>query len=307
MPLYKKVKNDLKPIKEENIPVEHDIQKVTEFNLGEVFGLQYISSEFSLNNLRIDTLAFDRENRTFVIIEYKKDRSFSVIDQGFSYLALMLNNKAEFLVEYNEKIRRPLRREDINWSQSRVIFISPFFTPHQRAAINFKNLPIELWEIKFYDDNLIEYKEIEPLEISEKIETITGSKFIKEVTKEIKTYDLDTHLKRGSEKTRKIFHLLREKIFDLGEVTEKYLQFYVGYHIGDRKFNFAVVHFYKEKLEVFILLPKDKLDDPKRWARTVPRSWGWAKNLKLFTIKSEKDISYAMELIRQSYEFNRNR
>ena len=42
---------------------------------------ELIKSEFALNNLRIDTLAYDNENSSFVIIEYKRDRNFSVIDQ----------------------------------------------------------------------------------------------------------------------------------------------------------------------------------------------------------------------------------
>jgi len=309
MPLFKKTKNKLIKIKEKSITIpEERIQEITENNLKEIFGLEYISSEFALNNLRIDTLCFNPENNSFVIIEYKKDRSFSVIDQGFAYLALMLNNKAEFLLEYNEKVKsKQLNRVNVNWSQSRVIFISPFFTSYQKAAINFKNLPFELWEINFYENNLVEYEKIEPIESSEKIETITGDKFIKEISKEIKTYDLEWHLKRGSEKTRNIFKVLQEKIFELGDIKEKYLQFYIGYRIGDGSFNFCSIHFYKEKLEIDILIPDDKLNDPKKWAKKYPKSFGFAKNLKSFNIFSEKDIAYAMNLIEQSYEFNKKR
>src|SRR3989344_3868520 len=307
MALFARQKNKLGSVSEKSAPIEREIQQLTEANLQEVFNLQFVSTEFAHNNLRIDSLCYDPENKAFVIIEYKKDRSFSVIDQGFSYLALMLNNKAEFLIEYNEKTHKPLRREDINWEQSRVIFVSPFFTPHQKAAINFKNLPIELWEIKFYSNDLIEYKQIEPLETSEKIETITGSKFIKEVTKVVKTYDLEMHLKKGSDKTRSLFRNLQEKILDLGEIAEKYLQLYVAYRIPDQKINFVSIHFYKEKLELYILIEADKISDPRNVAKAVPESYGWAKNLRRFEIREEKDISYAMELIRQSYEFNKNR
>jgi hypothetical protein len=38
--------------------------------------------------------------------------------------------------------------KDINWIQSKVIFVSPFFSPYQRKTIEFHDLPIELWEIK---------------------------------------------------------------------------------------------------------------------------------------------------------------
>jgi RecB family endonuclease NucS len=95
MPLFTLSNHKLKKINEKKIDLEKDIQTITENNLNEVFGLKFVSTEFALNNLRIDTLAFDEETQSFVIIEYKKDRSFSVVDQGFAYLALMLNNKAD--------------------------------------------------------------------------------------------------------------------------------------------------------------------------------------------------------------------
>jgi predicted transport protein len=309
MPLFKKKENKILQIKEKSNPLEKDIQKTTEENLNEIFGVDFISSEFQLNGLRIDTLCFNKESNSFVIIEYKKDRSFSVIDQGFAYLSLMLNHKADFLLEYNEKNKgKSLNRESVNWEQSRVIFISPSFTVHQKAAINFKNLPLELWEIHYYDEDLIEYEQIEPLENSENIETVTGGdKLIKEVTKSIKVYDLDLHLKRGSDDTRKLFYALKEEIMDLGEIKENPKQEYVGYRISDGHINFVAVHFYKEKLELTILIPDKNLEDPKKWTRKVPDSFGWAKNLKFLTITSEKDIRYAMNLIEQSYEFNKDR
>ena len=55
----------------------------------ELFDLALVRSEFELHGLRIDTLAFDKESGAFVIIEYKKDRNFSVVDQGVAYLNLV--------------------------------------------------------------------------------------------------------------------------------------------------------------------------------------------------------------------------
>jgi RecB family endonuclease NucS len=42
----------------------------------ELFDLEYVKSEFELHGLRIDTLAFDKESKGFVIIEYKRDKNF---------------------------------------------------------------------------------------------------------------------------------------------------------------------------------------------------------------------------------------
>ena len=57
------------------------------------------------------------------------------------YLNLMLNNKADFILEYNEASSpEPLKKEDVDWSQSRIIFIAPEFTRYQQHAIGFKDL-----------------------------------------------------------------------------------------------------------------------------------------------------------------------
>jgi hypothetical protein len=51
-------------------------------------------------------LAYDAQACAFIIIEYKRDKNISVVDQGFTYLSLMLENKADFIVEYNESLKR---------------------------------------------------------------------------------------------------------------------------------------------------------------------------------------------------------
>jgi len=102
-------------ITEEQFPLEREVQRLTEANLQELFELVYVRSEFDLHGLRIDTLSFDRESGAFVIIEYKKDRNFSVVDQGVAYLNLMLNNKADFILEYNAVFSaQPLKREHVD-------------------------------------------------------------------------------------------------------------------------------------------------------------------------------------------------
>lgn len=117
MPLFKAGQKSLELVKEIKFDLERNIQQLVENNLEQVFGLKFVSSEFQHQGLRIDTLAFDEENKSFVIIEYKRDKSQSVIDQGFSYLALMVNNKAEFILQYNESMRDNLKRTDVDWEQ----------------------------------------------------------------------------------------------------------------------------------------------------------------------------------------------
>ena len=118
MAIYKTGKK-LEFVKEFPFKLEKDIQKLVEENLKNLLHLDFIRSEFTLNNFRLDTLAFDNENKSFVIIEYKRDKNFSVIDQGYAYLSLMLNNKADFILEYNESQQTTLKRTDVDWTQSK--------------------------------------------------------------------------------------------------------------------------------------------------------------------------------------------
>jgi len=160
MLIYKQTDNKLVPIREKKVGLEKTLQNLVEANLGDVFGFTFVASEFPLNNLRIDTLAFDEEAKAFVVIEYKRDKNFTVIDQGYAYLALLLNNKADFVLEYNEKTKKNLRKDNIDWSQSRVMFVAQSFTKYQQEAIGFQDLPIELWEVKKYDEDLVSFNQI---------------------------------------------------------------------------------------------------------------------------------------------------
>ena len=161
MPLFKLSDDEvIKEIREEQFKLERELQNICDKNLKVLLGLQFIKSEFIIENYRFDTLAYDEENKSFVIIEYKRGQNYSVIDQGYAYLATMLNNKAEFILEYNEKFNKNLKRNEIDWSQSKIIFITQNFTKFQKDTINFKDLPIELYEIKNFNKNILSFNEV---------------------------------------------------------------------------------------------------------------------------------------------------
>ena len=205
MGIYKQTDNKLIPIKEKKVSLEKTLQNLVEANLSDVFGLSFVATEFALNNLRIDTLAFDEEAKAFVVIEYKRDKNFTVIDQGYAYLALLLNNKADFVLKYNEKTKKNLRKDDIDWSQSKVMFVAQSFTKYQQEAIGFQDLPIELWEVKKYDEDLVSFNQVRASEKSESIKTVTKNKDIERVSREIKQYSVEDHIKPNWSKTKELF------------------------------------------------------------------------------------------------------
>ncbi len=112
MQLFLNNANTLSPIERNSFKLERDIQSLVETNMEVIFGIEFVSTELTVGEFRLDSLAFDQQNNSFVIVEYKKGHSYSVVDQGYSYLSVMLNNKAEFILEGTSKNTHPIRRSD---------------------------------------------------------------------------------------------------------------------------------------------------------------------------------------------------
>lgn len=303
MPLYRISHKQLELIKEQPFKYERDIQVIVESNLNTLFGLQFVRGEFQLGNLRIDTLAYDKDTNAFVIIEYKKGANFSVVDQGMSYLGLMLNNKAEFILEYNERCNASLKRENVDWSQSRVIFISPSFTTFQLEAINFKDLPIELWEVRRYSNNTIRFDQHKPASSVASIKTVSKkSEVVNTITKEVKTYTEEEHLKIAQPNIVELYNRFKELVLSIGsDITIKPMKQYIAFR---SKTNITDVTILKKSLKVFINLAKGKLDDPKKLARDVSAIGHWGNGDYEIVIKNDDELEYIISLVRQSYKIN---
>ena len=294
--------NKLEVIKEKPFKLESELQNLTERNLQSVFGLEFVKHEFSLNNFRMDTLAFDKESKAFVIIEYKRDKNFSVIDQGYAYLALMLNNKADFILEYNESKKDTLRKADIDWSQSRVLFISQSYTAYQKEAINFKDLPIELWEIKRYDNETVNYTQIKTSGSKESIKTVSKEdQAIENVTREIKVYTEDEHISNANEQTRELYEIFRSAILNLGEIEIQPKKYYIAFKSGS---NVVDIHIFKKSLKLWINLQKGILDDPKTISRDVSSVGHWGNGDYELSISDDENLEYILSLIKQSLRVN---
>ncbi len=305
MALFKIEKNErLEGIRENPFRLEKDIQSLTEINLKSIFGLDFVKSEFSLNNFRIDTLAFDREIGNFVIIEYKRDKNFSVIDQGYAYLSLMLNNKADFILEYNENSKETLKRNHVDWSQSRVMFISPSFTTYQKEAINFKDLPIELWEIKRYTNQTVNYNQIKTSGAQESVKTISRQdEVIEKVTKEIKVYTEDEHIEKGTEETRELYETFKSAILNIADLEVKPKQKYIAFVSGT---NVVDIHIQKNALKMWLNLQQGDLDDPKGITRDVSSVGHYGNGDYEIVIRTDEEREYILSLIKKSLKKNKS-
>jgi predicted transport protein len=299
-PSLYKISAKIEALKETPFKKERELQNIFEANLPQIIGLILVKSEFVIKNKRIDTLAFDQDSKAFVIIEYKRERNSSVVDQGFTYLSLMLQNKADFILEYNEKNpTAPLSRNEVDWSQSRVIFVSSDFTDNQIEATNFKDIAIELYEVKRYGDNLLVVP-IKKSKAAESVKPITQkNKEYKSVADEIKVYTEDDFLTNKTDEIITLYGKYRTAILNLSDDIEvKPQKLYIAFKKNRR--NICDVEIQNRGLKMTINVQKGNLDDAKNIVRDISGIGHWGNGDYELKISDDKNLEYVMSLVRQA-------
>ena len=312
MDLYKSSNNKIETINSVAFKSEKEIQTLVEQNTRSFFNLEFISTEVKVGNYRIDSLCFDKENSSFVIIEYKKGSSYSVIDQGYTYLQLLLNNKADFLLIYSEHLNKVVKNNDIDWSQSKILFVSQSFNNYQKDSVNFKGLPFELWEISKYQNNLVSLNQIQTTS-NESINTITtpNSEKIKTVNKEIIDYDEQFHLKNFNKDLISNWEKFKELMLGEENVNIKISSRYISFTLGNTRKTIAYFNTRTEGFKVHIVrgfIREDgsetknflTLDDPKKMAKEI--TWKYLNDSQLayeIFFNKSTDSDYLLFLMKQ--------
>lgn len=300
---------ELKPFK-----LEKDIQSLVEKNSERIFELEFIRTEYSLGKYRIDTLCFDTENNSFVIIEYKKGNSYSVIDQGYSYLQLLLNNKSDFLLTLSQHYNKVLRIENIDWSQSRILFVSPSFNSYQKDSVNFKNVPFELWEIKRFSNNTVIFDRhsSNSKESIESLSNMGNQTIIDSVSKEVRVVDEEQHTSQLDNGLLEKWEEIKERLLEMDNVELKPKKHYISLMYNNK----TVCYFNFRKSSISMEITRGNLnpdgttsknyfniDDPKKISKEG--SWKWKSGTRgtiyKIRITTQTDTDYLMFLIKQKY------
>ena len=220
---------------------EREIQNLFEAHLTSITGYRLIQSEFPISGYRMDTVCFDSELDAFVIIEYKRGQNESLVDQGFAYLKTVLDRRADFVLLYSEKMNETRRINDFDWSQTRVMFVSPKFTKYQIDATNIDNNAFELYEINRYADDIISIEKIDHERIaavSSYLKRNVGSKqsnpneVVSEVEKQLQVYDLAYHYKqsKANQFVQEAYEEMRERILQFdSSLIESFTKLYITY------------------------------------------------------------------------------
>ena len=260
-------------------------------------GLTLVKGEFTIKNKRIDTLAYSAEMNAFVIIEYKRDKNSSVFDQGITYLKLMIENKADFVIEYNERLGKAIKRDDIDWDQSRVAFVSTSFNDNQIQTADFRDFAIDLWEVQRYSNNTLSVNKIKKSKTAESIKAISKQNPDVKILDQIKVYTEDDLLVAGSDETRELYDKFKDGILNLADDIQVIAN---KQYIAFRKArNIVCMNIQKKQIRMWIGAKAGTLDDAKAIATDVSNTGHWGTGDYEVNVTSDKDLEYIMSLIKQ--------
>jgi len=283
------------------VGLEKDVQKLFEKNLNEILNIQFLATEYSTSfGGRIDTVGIDN-NGSPVIIEYKLTQNDNVINQGLSYLRWLLDHKDAF-----ETLTRNAKIEiEIDWASPRVICVAESYNKFDLDTADLLPMNIELLKYQIYDNDIL----LVESESQRKVKISTSEIFKKNEKHEFKEkiqYTVDDHLKSASDSIRELFAVIKEKISALDEtIIEEAKSKYIAYKLTT---NFVDLVILKDSLKLFLNVPSGELVDTHGLARdlTKPKHIGhWGNGDYEVRLERKEDVDKIMDLIRQSYEYNK--
>lgn len=292
---------DNRKLRQKDFKNEKELQTYFEENLDKILGYKFVKTEFIVGNYRIDSLAFDEETKAFRIIEYKNVKNYSLVDQGYTYLKLLLERKADFVLKFNEVYNLNYKLSDIDWSQSRIIFVSPTYTDYQLNATDFKNIPVDLVKVTRYEENIVDIEFIKKTS-NVKIDEINDKPAQKDVNKEIKVYTEEDHLCNLSEEIKAIYENLKNKILELDDIDVDVKKYYIAFK-GRR--NIVDIELTQSKIRVDINMKKGTLNDPLNITKDISSIGHWGNGDYRVEITKEEEIDNVIPLIKQSLKENK--
>jgi predicted transport protein len=169
-----------------------------------------------------------------------------------------------------------------------------------KFATNFKDIAIELWEVRQYENDTIAINAIKKSFAAESIKPLTQNKeALKKVTEEIKVYTEDEHLQKASELITEIYQKFRQGVLQLADDIEiKPKKMDIGFRKDSKVFTDICI--LKNSLKIWINLKKGKLDDPKQLAEDVSEKGHWGNGDYQIQVETDKDLEYIMSLVKQS-------
>jgi len=292
---------------------EKMIQTLVEKNIEIIFPeLEFVYTEFPLDELRIDSVAFNRESNSFVIIEYKNIKHGGAIDQGMAYLDLLEEKREAFVLLYNNEKGKSLKMEDVEWEESKVIIIASEFTPHQLRSGNRTKDPIELYQVSRFEDQIITLQKIQKsrddpkrIKSKDKHQTVRLGEYSEEDYLAGKYF----RSKKPKENARKLFKAMKNYILETFSGLEfKQKSKYGGFYSTKDGSAICTIEATTNGLKLCYSTTKTNVLSESPFIRYMRQKNGkkighWGIGDYMSEIKNGSDIEKAILLIEKVYNF----
>lgn len=275
-------------LKKKELKLEKELQSLIEDNLTELFGITFLTSEYSTGERhggRMDTLGID-ENNSPVILEYKKNKNQNIINQALFYLDWLIDHKAAFEILVRDTLEEKV---GIDWSSPRVLCIAEEFNKYDTYAVEQMKRPIELIQYKIFEDDLLT---INILTAAEEASA--------EDEKDKKEYTIQEHINKGTDETVELFKELRDYILELGDdVVESPRKLYIAYRVIR---NFVCLEIHKGHLLLYLRLDPEEIDISDSRLRDVTDIGHYGTGDLEVRVEDRNDVDLAKSMIERAYD-----
>jgi hypothetical protein len=273
MPLFTVSENRLSPVPQTNFLKEKALQHLIESNLDTVFKCRFIATEFSTGEQhgRIDSLALSEENNP-VIIEYKKAEASHLIAQSLFYLSWIRGHHGDFEVA----ARRALGpTTEVDWSDIRVICISPGYSKYDLPAASELQDKLELWEYRLYGNGVFvleKARQGEDAAVFGKSAVMVAAGKKAAITRATATFTFEEHLQGKPAAIRELALAVNEYVTGLdSQIEAAPKKSYVVYRTSQ---SIVFMSIQQEKILLELKLDPRRPLDP----REFPQHPGWVRH-----------------------------
>lgn len=289
----------LAELESSSAPLERSLQTQFEKNLETLLGVRFLASEYATTHGgRMDTLGID-ENGYPVIIEYKRDRSENVINQGLFYLDWLMDHRGDFGILVRDCLGKEVA-DQIEWSAPRLICIAADFTKYDTHAVKQMGRNIELIRYRKFGDNLLLLDQLTAVSTAS-----APADFVDPSTGVAKVQRYKTISEMMSDAGSGLADLYADvEIFLMGlgdDVTKKILKNYFAFR---RIKNFACVEVRPslDVVRIYLKIDPETVDLKEGFTRDVRHVGHFGTGDLEVTIASHDDLERVKPLIFQSYE-----
>ncbi|WP_322521376.1 endonuclease NucS [Guyparkeria halophila] len=279
-------------------PLERGLQTQFEQNLETLLGVRFLASEYATTHGgRMDTLGLD-ENGSPVIIEYKRDRSENVINQGLFYLDWLMDHRGDFELLVRDRYGKEVA-DQVEWNAPRLICIAADFTKYDIHAVKQMGRNIELIRYRRFAGDLL------LLELLTAVSAGTSSGVTVDAAGNSKPHKYKTvsEMIAGADgELANLYADVEHFLMGLGDdVTQKTLRFYVAFR---RIKNFACVEVKTtlNLVRLYLKLDPDTVELEDGFTRDVRHVGHYGTGDLEVSLTSHDDLERAKALIEQSYE-----